>query len=133
MISATVLSSFKLYSNKQLKMTALFLQAAGGAAQYMNLLFFALIFVVFYFFLIRPQAKKQKEQSKFVESMQKGDDVVTGSGIIGRINKLEDDVVTLEVGNKIFIRVLKSAISREMTESVFKNAANRPSITSSES
>lgn len=95
----------------------------------MNLIFFALLFVVFYFFLIRPQAKKQKEQSKFVESMQKGDEVVTGSGIIGRINKLEDEVVTLEVGSKVFIRVIKSAISKEMTESVFKNPANRPSST----
>lgn len=110
-------------------MISLFLQAAAGPASYMNLLFFGLIFVVFYFFLIRPQAKKQKEQTKFVDGMQKGDEVVTGSGIIGRINKLEDDVVTLEVGNKIFIRVVKSAISREMTESVFKNAANRPSAT----
>ena len=106
-------------------MTAIFLQAAG--AQYMNLLFFALIFVVFYFFLIRPQARKQKEQAKFVGNMQKGDEVVTGSGIIGRINKLEDDIVTLEVGSKIFIRVLKSSISKEMTESVMKNAANRNS------
>ena len=112
-------------------MTALFLQAApGGMGQYMNLLFFALIFVVFYFFLIRPQAKKQKEQGKFVETMQKGDEVVTGSGIIGRINKLEDDIVTLEVSNKIFIRVLRSAISKEMTEAVNKNATNRPSIIS---
>ena len=101
-------------------MTALFLQAGGGSAQIMNLLFFALIFVVFYFFLIRPQAKKQKEQTKFVDSIQKGDEVVTGSGIIGRINKLEDDIVTLEVANKVYIRVLKSAISREMTEMVRK-------------
>jgi preprotein translocase subunit YajC len=106
-------------------MTALFLQAAGPAS-YMNLLFFALIFVVFYFFLIRPQAKKQKEQTKFVDSMQKGDEVVTGSGIIGRINKIEDDIVTLEVGTKVFIRVVKSAISKEMTEMVNKAAANRP-------
>lgn len=115
-------------------MTALFLQAAG--AQYMNLLFFALIFVVFYFFLIRPQARKQKEQSKFVQNMQKGDEVVTGSGIIGRINKLEDDIVTLEIGTKVYIRVVKSAISKEMTESVMKNAANRtpqPPATTTES
>lgn len=93
----------------------------------MNLLFFGLIFVVFYFFLIRPQARKQKEQAKFVEGMQKGDEVVTSSGIIGRINKLEDDVVTLEVGSKIYIRVVKSAISKEMTEAVMKNMANRSS------
>jgi len=102
-------------------MTALFLQAAGGPGQYMNLIFFALIFVVFYFFLIRPQAKKQKEQAKFVGGMEKGDEVVTSSGIIGRINKLEDDIVTLEVANKVFIRVLRSAVSKEMTESVKKS------------
>jgi preprotein translocase subunit YajC len=112
-------------------MTTLFLQAAGG--QYMNLIFFALIFVVFYFFLIRPQAKKQREQSKFVETMQKGDEVVTSSGIIGRINKLEDDVATLEVGNKIFIRVLKSAISKEMTDAFAKSAGSRSTTSNTES
>ena len=102
-------------------MTALFLQSTGGGpGQYMNLLFFALIFVVFYFFLIRPQAKKQKEQARFVGEMEKGDEVVTGSGIIGRINKLEGDIVTLEVATKVYIRVLKSAISKEMTESMKK-------------
>jgi preprotein translocase subunit YajC len=112
-------------------MTTLFLQAAGG--QYMNLIFFALIFVVFYFFLIRPQAKKQREQSKFVETMQKGDEVVTSSGIIGRINKLEDDVATLEVGSKIFIRVLKSAISKEMTDAFAKSAGSRSTTSNTES
>jgi len=108
-------------------MSALFLQAAGG--QYLNLLFFALIFVVFYFFLIRPQAKKQKEQAKFVTNMQKGDEVVTSSGIIGRINKMEDDIITLEVANKVYIRLLKSAVSKEMTEAVMKNPANRTTTT----
>lgn len=110
-------------------MSILFLQAAGG--QYLNLLFFALIFVVFYFFLIRPQARKQKEQAKFVENMQKGDEVVTGSGIIGRINKMEGDIVTLEIATKVYLRILKSAISKEMTEAVMKNAANRTTTTES--
>jgi len=77
-----------------------------------------LMFVVIYFFMIRPQTKKTKEQNTFVASMQKGDEVVTSSGIIGRINKIEDNLVYLQVDSKTFIKVLRSAISKEMTAAI---------------
>lgn len=106
----------------------LFLQA-GGNAGLINLVFIGAMFLIFWLFLIRPQAKKQREQKTFMESMQKGDDVVTASGILGRINKIEDDIVTLDVGNKTFIRVTKNAISKELTEQVYvsqtQQAANK--------
>jgi len=98
----------------------LFLQTGGSGL--INLIFIGAMILIFYFFLIRPQSKRQKEQKSFQEELQKGDEVVTGSGMIGRINKLEDDIVTLDVGNKTYIRVTRSAISKEMTETVLKTA-----------
>ena len=68
--------------------------------------------------MIRPQSKKQKEQRQFMNDLEKGAEVVTASGIIGRINKIEDNIVTLEVGNKTYIRVTKTAINKEMTDSL---------------
>jgi len=79
-------------------------------------LFMVLFFAIIYFFMIRPQMKKQKEQVSFLNEMSKGDEVITSSGIYGRINKIEDNVVTLQVDTKTFIRVAKGAISKEMTE-----------------
>ena len=98
----------------------LFLQASGSGL--INLVFIGAMILIFYFFLIRPQSKRQKEQKNFQEELQKGDEIVTGSGMIGRINKIEDDIITLDVGNKTYIRVMRSAISKEMTETALKTA-----------
>lgn len=87
-----------------------------------NLLIFLAIFGTFYFFMIRPQVKKQKEQQKFQDGIQEGDEVVTASGIIGRIHKIEDTVIHLAVNGKTTIRVTKGAISKEMTDA-FNGAA----------
>lgn len=94
------------------------LQLDGGSGL-INLVFLGAMFLIFWLFLIRPQAKKQKEQKNFVDAIKKGDQVVTASGILGRINKIEDEIVTLEVGNKTYIQVTKSAISKEMTEQIY--------------
>jgi preprotein translocase subunit YajC len=74
-----------------------------------------MVFII-YFFFIRPQAKKQKEQKAFMANLNKGDEVITSSGIVGRINKIEDGFVTLQVDPKTFIKVLESAVSKEMTD-----------------
>ena len=95
----------------------LFLQSGSNAGM-MNLVFFAGIIVVFYFFIIRPQQKKQKNQNAFVNEMAKGDEVVTSSGIVGKISKIEDDFVSLQIDQKTFLKVLKSAISKEMTDAI---------------
>ena len=76
-----------------------------------NLVFLGGIFVVFYFFIIRPQSQKQKEIKLKVEGMKKGDKVVTSSGLIGVLNAIEDDSVLIEVGSGTKLRFLKSAIS----------------------
>ena len=86
----------------------------------MNIPFMLLIMGVFYFFFIRPQAKKQKAQGTFISELEKGDEVVTASGIIGRINKIEGNIVHLQIDQKTFIKVLRSAISSEMTTALSK-------------
>jgi preprotein translocase subunit YajC len=93
----------------------------GQASGLLNLLFPLLLLVFFYFFFIRPQVKKQKEQSAFSSSLQRGDEVVTASGIIGKINKIDTNEINLELDSKTFIRVVPTAISKEMTDQ-FRNA-----------
>jgi len=73
--------------------------------------------IVIWLFFFRPQAKKRKAQDKFIEELAKGDMVATSSGIVGRINKIEGAIVTIETG-KTFITVTKGSVSKEMTESV---------------
>ena len=85
-----------------------------------NLIFILGFVVVFFFFFIRPQQKRAKEQENFAKGLEKGQDVVTTSGILGRISKIEDDIVTLQIGDKTFIPFMRSAISKEMTDSVVK-------------
>jgi preprotein translocase subunit YajC len=92
----------------------LFLQAGGNFITQVGPLL--LIPIVFYFFILRPQTTKQKEQVSFADALEKGKEVVTASGIIGKINKIDGNIVTLEVANGTFIRIVKSAISKEMTE-----------------
>lgn len=69
------------------------------------------IFVIFYFLIIRPQSKKMKEQDKMLSELKRGDDVVTSSGILGRIEGLTDVVVTLEIADGVRIKVLRKQIA----------------------
>jgi preprotein translocase subunit YajC len=89
---------------------------AGGAGALMQFLPLLMILVVFYFFMIRPQMTRQKEQNAFSDTLEKGKEVVTASGMIGKINKMDGSIVTLEVAKNVFIRVTKSSISKELTE-----------------
>lgn len=76
----------------------------------MSLVPFVLIFVVFYFLMIKPQKKRMEEEQKMVAALQKGDEVVTKSGIIGTISGLNDKVVTLELEKGAQIKMLRSQI-----------------------
>ncbi len=100
-----------------------FLQASGGSPAIIQMLIFGAIFLVFYLFFIRPQSKKQKEQGNFITELKKGDEVVTGSGIVGKINKIDEKVVHLQIDQKTYIKVMKSAISKELTDSLNKEEA----------
>ncbi|HQE11839.1 MAG TPA: preprotein translocase subunit YajC [Flavipsychrobacter sp.] len=80
--------------------------------------------VVMYFFMIRPQAKRAKEQKKFSESVNTGEKIVTASGIHGTINRMNDDgTIQLEIARGVFIIIDKSAVSMEMTNA-FRKASN---------
>ena len=92
--------------------------AADGAQPnpIMTFLPMILIIAVFYFFMIRPQMKKQKEVAAFRNSLAKGDKVVTTGGIYGKILELKDNYVLLQVDDNVKIRVDKSALVRDMTD-----------------
>jgi preprotein translocase subunit YajC len=98
----------------------LFVLQSGSDPFMLNTIFLLGIVLVFYFFFIRPQSKKQKAQSKFLTDLQKGDEIATASGIIGRINKIEGNIVHLQVDTKTFMKFTLSAISKEMTDSIQK-------------
>ncbi len=72
-----------------------------------------LILIVFYFFIFRPQIRRQKEQQKFADSLKEGMEVVTTAGIIGRITKIDGNVVRLMVDEKTFLRVVRQTITSE--------------------
>ncbi|MBP7821312.1 MAG: preprotein translocase subunit YajC [Saprospiraceae bacterium] len=99
------------------------LQASGNAG-IINLVFIASIMLVFYFFMLRPQLKKQKEQDKFVNDLKKGKEVVTTGGIFGKITKIDEKVVTLMVDEKVYIKITKSSISKELTETLCATSAS---------
>jgi len=80
----------------------------GGS--YSGLIMIVLIFVVFWLFFIRPQNKKQKEEQKFRESLQKGDDVVTIGGIHGKVVEVKETTVMVSIDSNVKIEVEKSAI-----------------------
>ncbi len=90
--------------------SALVGQADGGGLLSLALPLVAMV-VVMYFLMIRPERKKQSEQQTFLTSLKKGDEVVLSSGIIGRIEKVEDRLLTLEIADKVRIRVLKMSVS----------------------
>lgn len=98
----------------------MFLQTATTSTWTTPLMMGGMI-LVFYFFMIRPQAKKAKEQKKFINDMQKGDKIVTIAGIHGKINKVNDDgTIELEISPGSYIKIERSAISMEWTANVNK-------------
>lgn len=89
-------------------------QQAGGAApeaSFLSLVPLILIFVVFYFLLMRPQIKRAKEHKKMVEALAKHDEVVTSGGIVGRIQKVDESFITLEIADGVRVRVQRSAVA----------------------
>src|ERR1051325_6065844 len=86
---------------------------SGGqqADPIMQFLPLVLIVAVFYFFIIRPQKKRQKERQELVNKMEKGDKVVTSSGIHGKVAALEDNTILVEVADNVKLRFEKSAVT----------------------
>ena len=100
-------------------LTELILLQASNQTGLINMGFILLMFAIFWLFIIRPQTKKQKAQSNFMNELSKGDKVVTGSGILGKIISVEKEIVTLEIAQKVNIRVTKNAISKELTDAIY--------------
>lgn len=75
-----------------------------------------LVIIVFYFFMIRPQMKRQKDLQKFRTALQKGDKIVTTGGIYGKISEIKDTVVLLEVSPNVKLKVDKSVILKDISE-----------------
>ncbi len=75
-----------------------------------------LIVVVFYFFMIRPQVRRQKEMRNFRDALKKGDKIITTGGIYGKINNIQENIVTIDVGNNVIMKVDKSAILKDNTD-----------------
>ena len=95
------------------------LQAAPAAqvgSQWSMWIMLALIFVVMWFFMIRPQRKQQKELQNFRDSLKKGDKVVTIGGIYGTVCEIKEGSVLIEVDNNVKIRVSKQALVKDFTE-----------------
>lgn len=95
-----------------------FLQAqpAQAGGNWSFLIMMVLIFVVMYFFMIRPQQKKQKELAQFRNSLQKGDKIVTVGGIYGVVADIKDKYVLIEVDNNVKLRVDRSSIVKDITD-----------------
>ena len=96
--------------------------AAPQGAGTMSWVLMALIFVVFYFLLIRPQTKRAKEHREMVAKLAAGDEVVTSGGILGRIGEVGDNFVTLEVAHNLSLRVQKVQIAALMPKGTYKGA-----------
>ena len=87
----------------------------GGPGQMLSFLPLVLIFVVFYFLLIRPQQKRTKQHQEMLGKLKKNDEVMTSGGIYGKVISLADNVVTLEVAPNVRIRVSRPQISTVIT------------------
>ncbi len=82
---------------------------SDGIVQFIPLI---LIFVIFYFFLIRPQQKRVKDHKAMVESLKRGDEIITSGGIIGTIDRvMEDDRIEVNIGDNVKVQIIKSTIT----------------------
>lgn len=99
------------------------LQSGGGNPQMMQMIMLVGIIAVFYFFMIRPQTKKAKEAKNFQNNLQKGDKIVTIAGIHGKIDKIEDNTIQLEVSPGSYLRIEKSAVSMEWSKQLNSGVA----------
>ncbi len=97
----------------------------GAESSLMSIGFMVLIFIVFYFLLIRPQVKRQKEHKTMVEALNKGDEVVTAGGIVGKITDMADQYITLQVatvnGQPVQISIQRAAVQTLLPKGTVKS------------
>jgi len=93
--------------------------APGGGFE--SLILIVLMFAVLYFLMIRPQMKRAKEHKSLIEGLQKGDEVVAAGGMLGRISKINENYVTLEIADKVEVQVQRPAVQLVLPKGTIKN------------
>lgn len=93
---------------------------AGGDMGLLNLLFPIILIVAFYFLLIRPQTKRAKDHKQMVDGLKKGDEIVTGGGVLGRITEVGDNFVQVEIADGVNVKVQKQAVGSMMPKGTYK-------------
>ena len=99
------------------------LQQQGQGAGLSSIIMMVALVAIFYFFMIRPQTKRQKEIRKFREALSVGDKVVTAGGIYGKIKEIKDNIIVLEIADNVRIRIDKSSIYATAADSTTTNQA----------
>lgn len=95
--------------------------AGGGDPGFIGFLPIILMFVLLYFLMIRPQMKRAKEQKQMIESLQKGDEVITAGGVLGRITRLGDAYVSLEIAPETEVSVQRAAVQTILPKGTLKS------------
>jgi preprotein translocase subunit YajC len=95
--------------------------AGGGDPGYIGFLPIILMFVLLYFLMIRPQMKRSKEQKQMVEALQKGDEVIAAGGVLGRITRISDAYVSLEVAPNTEISIQRTAVQMLLPKGTLKS------------
>jgi preprotein translocase subunit YajC len=94
-------------------------QAQGGGIE--SMLLIVVMFGVLYFLMIRPQMKRAKEHKAMVEALQKGDEIISAGGLLGRVSKIDDGYVTLEVAKGVEMQLQRSAVQVVLPKGTIKN------------
>jgi len=95
--------------------------APATGSQLASLIPLIIIFVVFYFLLIRPQTKRAKEHKQMVDSLAKGDEIITQGGLLGKITQLGDNYVIIEIATQIEVKIQRQAIANVIPKGTLKN------------
>lgn len=95
-------------------------QAPAGPSPWINLVLLGGMVVIFYFLLWRPQSKRQKEHQNLISSLNKGDEVITNGGLLGKITKISDDFITIEIANNVSVNIQKNAITAALPKGTIK-------------
>jgi len=96
--------------------------AAAGQGGLLGFLPLVIIFVIFYFLIIRPQVKRAKEHKQLTESVAKGDEVVTGGGLLGKVSDVNDNFVTLEVSEGVEVKIQRQSVSSLVPKGTIKSS-----------
>jgi preprotein translocase subunit YajC len=96
---------------------------AGGGDMLMSMLPLVLMFVILYFIMIRPQMKRQKEHRAMIDALAKGDEIVTGAGFLGKVTRLDDSYITVELADGVEVQMQRQSVVQLLPKGTVKRAA----------